>query len=166
MLKVLKNNSYKSILLLILVLVSCDSKRVFDEYTSVSDGFWDKKDAISFNFFVTDTITEKNLFINLRNNNSYKFSNLFLITALKFPDGHKVTDTLEYDMANKTGEFLGTGFSEIKENKLFYKENILFPNTGNYEITINHAMRKSNEVDGLQILTGITDLGFRIEKIE
>lgn len=166
MLKTIKNSNYISILLLVLVLVSCDSKRVFDEYSSISDGFWDKGDAIAFNFSITDTITKKNLFINLRNNNSYKFSNLFLITELKFPDGHKVTDTLEYDMADKTGEFLGTGFSEIKENKLFYKENILFPNTGDYEIAINHAMRKSDEVNGLQILTGITDLGFRIEKIE
>lgn len=166
MLKIIKNNKYKSILLLILMLVSCDSKRVFDEYNSIPDGFWDKEKSISFNFLVTDTITKRNLFFNLRNNHNFPFSNLFLITEMNFPDGQKVVDTLEYDMADKTGKFLGEGFSEIKESKLYYKENITFPNTGNYQISISHAMRKSDEVEEIKILKGITDVGFRIEKIE
>jgi len=166
MLKIIKNNKYKSILILILLLASCDSNRVFDEYTSMPDGFWDTKNAVSFNFSVTDTITKQNLFLNIRNNNSYPFSNLFLITELKFPDGEKIIDTLEYDMADKTGKFLGDGFSEIKESKLFYKENITFPKQGDYFVTISHAMRKSNEVNGITALAGVTDLGFRIEKIE
>jgi len=163
---IIKNNSYIPFLIGMLLLVSCDSKRVFDEYTSISDGFWDANNTVAFNFSVSDTIAQKNLFFNIRNNNDFAFSNLFLITELTFPDGHKVKDTLEYDMADKTGRFLGTGFSEIKENKLFYKENILFPNSGNYTVTINHAMRKGNEVAGLKTLKGITDVGFRIEKIE
>ena len=166
MLKVIKNNNYISILILILILISCDSKRVFDEYTSVPDGFWDTQNKVSFNFKIKDTIVKRNLFINLRNNNSYPFSNLFLITEMKFPDNHKIIDTLEYNMADKTGKFLGTGFSEIKENKLFYKENITFPNTGDYAVSITHAMRKSDEIDGIITLAGITNIGFRIEKIE
>ena len=69
-------------------------------------------------------------------------------------------------MADPTGKFLGTGFSEIKENKLFYKENIIFPIIGEYSVAIKQAMRKSDEIDGIQNLNGITDVGFRIEKIE
>ena len=111
-------------------------------------------------------INKHNLFVNLRNNNAYEFSNLFLITKLDFPDGQKIIDTLEYDMADLTGKFLGAGFSEIKENKLFYKENISFPINGDYSIGITQAMRKSNEIDGLQNLEGVTEVGFRIEKIE
>lgn len=164
MLKAIKNNKYKSIILLILFLVSCDSKHVFDKYKSIPDGFWNKDSIVSFNFSVTDTITKQNLFINLRNNNDFSFSNLFLITQLNFPDGQVIIDTLEYDMADRTGKFLGTGFSEIKENKLFYKEKITFPNTGNYKVNIRHAMRKSDVIEGLKTITGITDIGFRIEK--
>lgn len=164
--KTIKNNKYKVIIILLLILVSCDSNRVFDEYVGIPDGFWNKEKKISFNFSITDTITKQNLFLNLRNNNDFQFSNLFLITELNFPDGQKMIDTLEYDMTDKAGEFLGEGFSEIKENKLFYKENIIFPNTGNYIVTIKHAMRKSDEIEGIETLTGITDIGFRVEKIE
>ncbi|TYP99729.1 protein involved in gliding motility GldH [Tenacibaculum adriaticum] len=166
MLQTIKNNNYLSVLILFLVLVSCDSSRVFDKYSSISNGLWNKEDMVSFTFSVNDTIAKRNLFINIRNNNKYPFSNLFLITQMNFPDGQKIIDTLEYDMADKSGEFLGEGFSEIKENKLFYKENILFPIVGDYSVTISHAMRKNSEVNGIKNLEGITEVGFRIEKIE
>ena len=67
-------------------------------------------------------------------------------------------------MADKTGRFLGNGFSEIKENKLYYKENITFPTRGEYTVSITQAMRKNGDINGIQSLNGITDVGFRIEK--
>ncbi len=144
--------------------MSCDSKRVFDRYISPENGTWKINTPIKFHFSVKDTLAKKNLFINIRNNNDYEFSNLFLITKMNFPDNQKLIDTLEYDMADKKGKFLGTGFSETKENKLFYKENILFPVAGEYSLEIYHAMRKNNKVNGVKELKGITDVGFRIEK--
>ena len=87
-----------------------------------------------------------------------------MITALNFPDGKIIVDTLQYEMADVTGKFLGTGISDVKENKLFYKENVQFPASGNYVFKISQAMRKSAEVKGIELLEGITDVGFRIEK--
>lgn len=164
--KAIQNNKITIGILLMILLISCDSKRVFDDYKSVPNGSWNKNKKISFTFSITDTLVKRNLFINLRNNNNYAFSNLFLITEMKFPDKQKIIDTLEYDMADKTGKFLGEGFTEIKENKLFYKEQIVFPTTGEYTISISQAMRKNGEVEGLESLKGITDVGFRIEKTE
>ncbi len=144
--------------------VSCDKNRVFDEYKSTENGSWEKNNSIQFLFQVTDTISVNNLFLNIRNNNNYKYSNLYLITKISFPNGNKIIDTLQYEMADKTGKFLGSGFSEIKENKLFYKENIRFPSSGNYTLSISQAMRKNGETVGIESLNGITDIGFRIEK--
>lgn len=151
---------------MILCFASCDSKRVFDEYKPISKASWSKENPVTFEFEVQDTLAVRNLFINLRNNNSYPFSNLFLITKMKFPDNQQIIDTLEYDMAAADGTFLGSGFTEIKENKLFYKENIRFPKAGTYYLEINQAMRKNGEVEGVNSLQGVTDVGFRIEKKE
>ena len=74
-------------------------------------------------------------------------------------------DTLQYEMADKTGQFLGTGISEIKHNKLFLKENSAFPLSGKYKLSIWQAMRKNGSVSGIKELHGITDVGLRIEKI-
>lgn len=165
MLKTIQSNKFLVVLTFIVItLVSCDSKQTFDEYKSMENGAWEINTPITYEFGIKDTLAKKNLFINIRNNNDYEYSNLFLITKMKFPDGNMMQDTLEYDMADKTGKFLGEGFSEIKENKLLYKEQILFPSTGNYSLEVFQSMRKNGEVEGVKKLKGIIGVGFRIEK--
>ena len=166
MLRITKNSKFIVLLITFLIVTSCDNKRVFDEYTNISNNNWRIDTPVLFQFEVQDTIAKRNLFINLRNNNNYAFSNLFLITKMSFPDGQKIIDTLEYDMADATGKFLGKGFSDIKESKLYYKENILFPTKGDYTFKIRQAMRKNGEVNGIENLEGVTHVGFRIEKLQ
>ena len=166
MLKKLKNSNSLLVIVLLMLLVSCDSNGVFDRYISLNDASWKANEKISFDFTINDTLAKHNLFIQLRNNSKYGFSNLFLITQCNFPDGQRIIDTLEYDMADNTGKFLGAGFTEVKENKLFYKENITFPIRGEYTFSVSQAMRKSDAIQGIESLDGITDVGFRIEKIE
>lgn len=160
----------KSSFFLILIcvgLMSCESnKTVYQTYKTLENGAWGADDAVTFDFQINDTISKNNLYINLRNNNSYGYSNLYLITDLDFPDGRKIVDTLQYRMTDNEGNFLGSGFSEIKENKLFYKEEKVFPVSGAYRFSVRQAMRKNGAVDQIKELKGITDVGFKIEKIE
>jgi gliding motility-associated lipoprotein GldH len=145
-----------------LLFISCDGNRVYDQYTSVGTS-WDKDTPLIFKFQQPDTINKYNLFINVRNTNEYEFRNLFLIVNLNFPNGNVISDTLEYDMAAPDGKWLGTGMT-TKESKLWYKEDKRFPFEGTYEVTIQQAMRKINESQGIQSLKGISEIGFRIEK--
>ena len=159
-----KNRSFIFLFISIL-MISCNDISEYNQYKTLVDRSWNANENINFNFEVTDTISPKNLFINIRNNNDYEFSNLYLITALKFPNNSTVIDTLQYEMADETGKFLGNGFSNIKENKLFFKEAKVFPVSGNYSLEIRQAMRKSGEVKPIESLTGIQEVGFSIEKI-
>lgn len=151
------------IMLLFLGLMSCDSDRKFDEYQSIENTIWLKDNIIEFNLPIEDTISKNNLFINIRNNKNYEFSNIFLIAKIEFPNGFRIVDTLEYEMTDKAGNFLGSGYTDIKENKLFYKENVRFNQKGAYTIKVEHAMRKNGNIQGLDSLKGVTDVGFRIE---
>lgn len=146
-----------------IISTSCDGNRVFDEYKNVGDS-WEKDTSFIFKFQQPDSTSKYNLFVNLRNTNEYEFQNLFLIVQMNFPNGNVVSDTLEYEMAAPDGKWLGTGFMATKENKLWYKENVSFPEEGTYEIAIQQAMRKINEPNGIQKLKGISEVGFRIEK--
>ena len=56
------------------------------------------------------------------------------------------------------------GMSDIKENKLEYKTNVTFSLQGDYDISIQQAMRKTRDIEGLSYLGGITDVGLQIEK--
>ncbi len=152
------------ILLLSLFFVfSCDSNRVFDAYKTVPNS-WNKNDIIEFKINSTDTLTPCDLFVNLRNTKAYKYSNLFLIVEMNFPNGKTIKDTLEYRMTTPDGTFLGTGLASVKENKLWYKEKVVFNEVGDYTVKIQHAMRKNGSVKGIANLEGVTDVGFRIEK--
>ena len=161
---IIRKNNYLIIIMILIFLTSCDSKNIFNQYTSIPNGSWEANKKVSFNFSIKDTISKRNLFINLRNNKHYQFSNIYLITSLNFPNDTKIIDTLQYEMADATGNFLGSGFSDIKENKLFYKEEKTFPVSGSYTFEVYQAMRKNGQVNGIEFLEGITDVGFRIEK--
>ncbi len=147
-------------------VVSCNSNEVYNTYKPIENNQWHSNNKIEFIVNNIDTISLKNVFINIRNNKNYEFSSLYLITNIEFPDGIKVVDTLEYEMTDASGKWLGSGFSDIKENKLFYKENVVFNKKGNYNFTIQHATRGINDVKGVKPLQGITDVGLSIENIE
>ena len=157
------NNNFFKILsfALIFTVVSCDKNQVFDEYKEF-DGTWKKNKKATFTFEQKDTTAVYNMFLNVRNNNEYPYNNLFLIVSLNQPDGKVLVDTLEYQMANPDGTLLGTGFSDIKESKLYFKEGVKF--RGKYKVHIRQAVRESGKIPGVQALEGITDVGFRIEQ--
>jgi len=147
-------------------LVSCDKNRIYDNYKSVENIGWHKDSIQQFELPVMDTIAGHNLYINIRNNNDYLFSNLFVIATFEYPNGKTQVDTLEYEMALPNGKWLGTGGASVKENKLWYKEDFKFNEKGNYKVSIAQAMRANGSADGITFLKGITDVGLRVEKKE
>lgn len=160
-----RSSSWFILVLVLFIFHACDSKQVFDEYQSL-DSSWHKDSIISFKVNPPDTLNSYNLYVNIRNNNDYAYSNLQLIVALEYPNGKTIKDTLEYQMAAPNGEFLGEGFTDVKENKLWYKGYegpFIFEENGEYEVRIQHAMRENGKVNGIQNLDGIMAVGFRIE---
>ncbi len=154
------------VLIVSFLITSCNTNTVYTSYKTTSNSTWHKDSIISFKFNPTDTISRNNLFINIRNNSDYQYSNLFVIVDINFPNNTSFIDTLEYEMTDAEGKFLGQGFTDLKENKLEYKSNVIFPITGEYNVNIQHAMRKGGAVDGIERLDGITDVGLHIEKME
>ena len=148
-----------------LLCVSCDTDTVVSGNQNISGG-WDVDQPAVFEIPQLDSLRTYNMFLNVRNTNDYKFNNLFLIVRMDFPHGKVVTDTLEYRMAHPDGTWMGQGIGSVKENKLWYKEGIRFAETGNYNITITHAVRNNGAVEGVKNLEGITDVGYSIEKTD
>jgi gliding motility-associated lipoprotein GldH len=158
-----KNSVFIFLGLLILACFSCSDQTIFSAYQPLENSAWKANEKKVFEFEIKDTISPKNMFIHIRNNSQYEFSNLYVITSLQFPNGKEVIDTLQYEMADATGRFLGQGFTEIKENKLFYKEQKVFPELGKYTFGIYQAMRKNGEVNPISSIKGIQDVGISIE---
>ena len=150
----------------IIFLNSCRKQVVYNQFQAIEGNQWHKDSLIHFAIPSQDTVQKNNIYLTLRNNKEYEFSNLFLIVGIRFPNNYQIVDTLEYEMTTPEGRFLGTGISDIKENKLEYKTNVTFSQLGEYDLTVQQAMRKTREVDGLEYLKGITDVGVQIEKAD
>lgn len=159
-----KTHKLVFLFLFLLSFIACDQNRVYEDYVSVGIAGWKKDALVNFQFEISDTVSRHDLFVQIRNTKEYEFSNLFVITKFQYPNGFHVVDTLEYEMTDLYGNWLGTGYTDIKENKLYFKEKFQFPVKGVYEINVQQAMRKRDEIDGIQSVIGISDVGFRVEK--
>lgn len=150
--------------LALIFFASCDSNIIKTEYRTLEDGVWNKDNVLEFSLSNIDTIAAYDVFINVRNDNTFPYSNLFIIASLTTSEGEVTKDTLEYAMSLPDGTWLGKGSGSIKENKLWYKENIVFSSSGVYTIEVSQAMRKNGNVSGIIGLEGITDVGIEVTK--
>ena len=125
---------------------------------------WDIEESMKFE--IKDTVDfPSNIYFYIRNNNEYPFSNIFLIAILKSNQNIYEIDTLEYKMANNKGEWLGKGFSMIKESKLSWKRSWKPNFPPPYIFEIKQANRKIGQIKGDKRLVGILTFGLSIEKI-
>jgi len=144
-------------LYLLLSLVSCDRKRVFESYYELDKKGWNKDSVVVFHTLLTDTIKNHNLYVNIRNKGTYPYSNIYLFLTIGSPDGIQRTDTVEFTLAEPSGRWKGSGIGGLHDNQILYKSSIYFPRKGKYTFRIKQGMRDN-------LLQGIRDVGIRIEK--
>ncbi|HCY42792.1 MAG TPA: gliding motility lipoprotein GldH [Prolixibacteraceae bacterium] len=144
-------------ILLITGIVSCDRKRVFEAYKTLDNNGWNKDSVVIFDVALSDTIRNHNLYVNIRNKGTYPYSNLWLFLSVGSPDGKMITDTVEFSLAEASGRWKGSGIGDLHDNQILYKSSVYFPHKGNYTFHIKQGMRDN-------VLPGIRDIGFRIEK--
>ncbi len=157
-------DKFYSLIIVLILISSCNNSSFLSEYKPINKNKWHKDSIVIVDFNIKDTLSNNAVYINLRNNKDYNFNNIFLIVSVDYPNKTKVIDTLEYKMTNERGVFLGTGFTDIKENKLEFKDSTIFPTKGIYKFSIQQAMRINGNEDGIEYLEGITDVGIKIEK--
>ena len=138
-------------------LTSCDSNRVFEENKEIKDYVWKADERIVFDITITDTVSPNNLYVNIRNADDYRYSNIYVFITTTFPNGKFSKDTLECILADDKGHWLGNGLGDIWDNQIPFKKNVRFPEKGKYTIALEQAMRMNE-------LPQIMDVGVRIEK--
>ena len=140
-------------------MVSCTQEEIYFEIKNTS-GSWHKDSIVEFKFETADTINTFDLFLHVRNTESFKYNNLFVITTLYYPKGKVEVDTLEYLMAYPNGALMGEGMGSLKYNRLWYKEAFRFSEVGEYKVDIRHAMREYNKISPLVELGSVEEVGF------
>ncbi len=150
----------KHVPILILILcsfVSCDHRRIFEEYKPIGFKGWHKDSAMVFSIHLAESYRKYNMYLNVRNRGTYPNRNLWLSVAMHYPDGRFRTDTVEMILADPSGKWKGSGIGDLFDCRMLYMQDVLLPDTGMYQVIIKQAMRPMR-------LKGIQDIGFRLEK--
>jgi gliding motility-associated lipoprotein GldH len=146
-------------LVILTVLFACQKKSVFSDYKALKGSKWHQDSILRFDLTVPDSTKIYNLFLNVRNEGRYPYSNLWLFVRIIPPTGQVINDTIELTLANPEGKWLGYGLGDLYDMKYPYKQTTFFPNAGYYRFEVRHGMRTE---DG--ILKGIHDFGITLDR--
>ena len=150
-----------SLFFVLLFFMGCSYSSHLNTY-EFSNG-WKNSEIVTFDFKAPESTKNYNLFLLLRHNNNYSFSNIFLITKLKLANGSILTDTLEHPLSEPSGKWLGEKRLSLVEHKLIFKKNLDLINDSIYYLSIRNAMRLNNVISPIENLENILDLGLLIE---
>lgn len=153
----IKNRKYSILLFVIaLLIMSCDTDREFEEWSDLPASGWHKDSISTFQIDITDTLSEYNIILGLRNDNIYPYQNIWLFVKSVAPAGQSATDTFQIELATSAGKWHGSGWGSLYTTLNYYKPEVRFAQSGIYQISIQQGMRQNE-------LKGIRSVGLRIE---
>ncbi len=149
-----------SYLLLVLSLASCFLEGSFEAHKDFNGKAWHTDSIVNFSLKAIDSLKKQDIDIIIRHNINYEYQNLFLFVCY---DNKK--DTLEINMANIKGKWLGNGVGNIRKIRFNYKKGVLFKKTKNEKLQIEQAVRYGDEEKIVELLN-IESVGIKIIKHE
>jgi len=140
-----------------ILFTGCGQKDFYLRNVPVENGVWPADRFYRFEVPVKDTISSYNVYLQIRNDGRYEYSNLWVFIRTNSPTGANLRDTLECRLADVQGHWQGRGSGGRFSLEIPLRYRVKFPNPGTYIFEIDQGMRNKE-------LKYITDLGLRIEK--
>ena len=149
---------YLSIIALFVLIVSCDSSRVYEDFNDMEEAFWHLDSIQTFRFEIDDTTRSYNLRSTFRNASSYPFYNLYFQYTLEDSVGNVLRQGLkQVDLFDpKTGEPYGSGLGDLFDHSFVLEEDYTFESAGSYTLSFKQYMRRDT-------LPFILSVGARVE---
>lgn len=149
------------LLLVGLVLISCDSTRVYEDFNDMEEAFWHLDSIQRFDFQIEDAAKAYNVKATFRNASSYPFYNLyFQYTLTDSLDNVIAQELKQVDLFDpKTGEPYGSGLGDLFDHSFPLEENLTFKAAGTYTLALEQYMRRDT-------LPFILSVGARVEFAE
>lgn len=142
-----------------LLFSSCFDFSEYSKSIEIDADGWNSNDCATFEWNILSLEQRYDCIVDFRHESSYPYSNLYLFLDLEYPNGKHRIDTLECTLADKRGNWYGSGLGDIVDHQIQHHKSIQFPLHGHYKLEITHGMRHDP-------LVGVTDLGYRLEVAE
>lgn len=145
---------------LIWFMSSCEEDCIYHHYKSTGKGGWRNQDTLIFDIPITDTTATYCVNLEVRNNLTYKYREVYLMTEVSFLHRSRTTaissDLICYPLTTKDGEWSGSGWGSILQSSRPLRL-IHFKNSGTLHYKVYHKMNTP-------LLQGIPDIGLKVAK--
>ncbi|MDQ6814641.1 MAG: gliding motility lipoprotein GldH [Bacteroidota bacterium] len=152
------SNKCSFILLIVLILTSCQTIDVYEKTTAFPLHSWKSAEKPSFTFEITDTTRLYNIFFVLRHEDAYAYNNIWVNLTLKGPR-EVVNVRREFILGNNRQGWLGSGMDDVFEHRLSFSDKPAPLHKGVYTFTLQQDMREDP-------LDHILNAGIRVEKVK
>ena len=145
-----------SILLFVLLVISCGKKPIVQELRTNNDDLWWQDSVLSADISISDTSAIYRVSLRIRHTTNYPYSNLYLFRDVLSETQTEYQDTIEITLNTPEGRWVGKGVGALKTINLpYHKNGVKFPRPGDYRFRFYHGMRD-------EPLRGIKDLALII----
>lgn len=139
------------------LFAACGQKDFFVRNVPIEKHVWPAGHFYRFEVPVGDTVSSYNIYLQIRNDGRYEYSNLWLFIRTSSPTGAILRDTVDCRLADDQGRWQGRGSGGRFSLEIPLRYRVRFPTAGTYIFEIDQGMREME-------LKYVTDLGLRIEK--
>jgi gliding motility-associated lipoprotein GldH len=136
------------------IVLACSENEFINQTQSMGEIGWIRKNKFEIPFEITDTTTLYDMQVAIRQTNTYPFYNLYFVSEILNDKGIRIkkaeAEAIFYDI--KSGKPKGSGLGDMYSHSYTIFENLKFPASGKYHLSIQQNMR----VDTLE---GIVSIG-------
>ncbi|ATL46521.1 hypothetical protein COR50_04650 [Chitinophaga caeni] len=148
--------------LVLLFLSACQPMQmdVYEKNIEIPQHDWtyDFKPSFELDLQAADTAFYYNIYVNIRHEDAYPFSNLWMTIMTTYPDSTAQEPVrVQLPLADINGKWLGSGIDDIYEHQVLIQEKAIFNQPGKYLFTFAQKMRQNP-------LPHVMNVGLRVEK--
>ena len=160
----MKASSYNSYFIILIIvsacLAACAKIEVFEKNKDIPGHRWPYTLQPAFDFTITDTVAQYNLYIILRHTDAYHYNNIWLNVGSQSPGDTMRFQRFDLQLGSDAAGWEGVGMDDIWElRKSITKGPFKFNKMGNYKFSVAQVMRENP-------LPEIISVGVRVEKVK
>ena len=155
-------NSLKPLLYLIalggiFMFQSCVNDVAYVEVKEIEGSVWPQNDTLVYSFDIGDTTRYYNIYLTMRIDNEYPYSNIYAGVNMRGPSGQDISELKGFEMADKKGKWKGKSYGGLISFEFPLYKQMQFHDSGTFKIHVLQYMRTEN-------LAGVHDAGIKIVK--
>lgn len=140
-----------------LTLAACQGDTLYAHFYNLPERAWEADSLAIFRVDMADSTTLCDVSLEIRNDNNYSYSNLWLFIDVVSPAGETRRDTVECLLANADGTWRGGGWGSLYSLRCPYLTRVRFAEAGTYTFRVTQGMRDER-------LRGIRDIGLFVDR--